>query len=115
MKSFEPKKIYIAGPMSKGDRVKNLAQGLVVYRELILAGHAPFCPMLSFFAGPFVDAGHGDWLAADLPWLRSADAVVRLPGESVGAEIEVAEARKIGIPVHFGLDACLLAIGRREQ
>jgi len=35
----------------------------------------------------------------DLPWLGAADAVLRLPGESLGAEIEVAEARQLGIPV----------------
>ena len=38
-------------------------------------------------------------MAIELPWVAVADALLRLPGESVGADIEVGEARRLGIPV----------------
>jgi ABC-type sugar transport system substrate-binding protein len=34
-----------------------------------------------------------------------ADLVVRLPGESKGADAEVAEARRRGIPVVYGVES----------
>ena len=35
----------------------------------------------------------------ELPWVAVADALLRLPGESLGADLEVARAEAIGIPV----------------
>ena len=35
----------------------------------------------------------------ELPWVSVADAVLRLPGESLGADLEVARAEEAGIPV----------------
>ena len=98
------KKVYIAGPMSGGDRIANLHQGLIAYRELIRRGYAPMCPMLSFFVADVMPQDHSTWLATDLPWVASADAILRLPGESLGAEQEVACAACHGIPIYRSLD-----------
>jgi hypothetical protein len=98
------KKVYIAGPMSGGDRLANLQHGLIAYRELIRRGYAPMCPMLSFFVNDVMPQDHATWLATDLPWVASADAILRLPGESLGAEQEVACAVCHGIPVFRSLD-----------
>jgi hypothetical protein len=86
---------------------------------------------LARLEGPIFRAGHvpmiGEWVA--LPVLRSAgaggvtdplaeqvmyptaqrllqhcDAVLRLPGESTGADQDVAIARERGIPVYTGLE-----------
>lgn len=96
------KRIYIAGPMTKGDRIDNLADALKAFRSLLKAGYAPFCPQMTFFIEPFVDgASHEDWLSIDLPWVAVADAVLRLPGESKGADMEVAKAMELGIPVFY--------------
>lgn len=45
------------------------------------------------------DTTHADWMGADLPWVRVAGAILRLPGESTGADLEVAEATAHAIPV----------------
>lgn len=93
-------RVYIAGPMSKGDTVDNLSAALKAMRELVRLGYAPLCPQLSFFAEPFMrEFTHGDWLGIDLPWVAVADVVLRLPGESVGADMEVAKARQASIPI----------------
>ena len=42
------------------------------------------------------------WMPDFLLWLASCDELVRLPGESAGADREVSEARRLGIPVVFG-------------
>lgn len=109
------KKIYIAGPMSLGDRVANLAQALAAFRALMLAGFAPFCPQLTFLVEAFVPATHQDWLAADLPWVACSDAVLRLPGTSLGADKEVAFAEARGIPVFESLEALTHHFGVRDH
>lgn len=108
-------KVYIAGPISKGDLASNIQRASDAFESLALAGLAPFCPHWSCFSGAvqvseggsvYAIAGaqpnkleHSDWLAVDLAWVRCADAVLRLPGESVGADREVSEAEAHGIPV----------------
>lgn len=98
-------RVYLAGPMSRGDAVDNLAAALKAFRFLIADGYAPLCPQLSYFAEPFMrDFTHEDWLGIDLPWVSVADAVLRLPGESDGADMETAVAEMKGIPVFHSID-----------
>lgn len=47
---------------------------------------------------------HADWLKIDFEYIYRCDALLRLPGESVGADAEVAEAMRIGIPVFGSID-----------
>lgn len=108
------KRVYIAGPISKGDLAHNINQATAAFLALARAGLAPWCPHWSAFSGGVGRVGytvvgiaganpndlrHADWLAVDLPWVAAADAVLRLPGESTGADREVELARLMGIPV----------------
>lgn len=47
---------------------------------------------------------HADWLRVDFEYVRRCDALLRLPGESVGADAEVSEALRIGVPVFYSID-----------
>lgn len=47
---------------------------------------------------------HADWLKIDFEYIYRCDAMLRLPGESVGAEAEVSEALRIGVPVFHSID-----------
>lgn len=47
---------------------------------------------------------HADWLKVDFEFIRRCDAVLRLPGESVGADAEIAEAKRLGIPVFVSVE-----------
>jgi hypothetical protein len=72
----------------------------------MLKGFAPFNPMRSMVL-PFAwqpDMPHNLWIECDLPWVDVADAVLRLPGYSVGADAELKYAMEKGIPVFFGID-----------
>lgn len=121
------KRIYIAGPIRKGSIVENVGQADDAMLAIMAAGHAPFNPMLSCFAGAsaahlkdgtqfiphplahgaFRDMGAEPWLLMDLAWVEVSDAVLRLPGESSGADGEVAHATAKGIPVFHDLDECI--------
>lgn len=94
-------RVYIAGPMSQGDRVANLNAALVAYRELLRLGYAPLCPQLSFFVDGLFGFSWAEWLGSDLPWVAASNMVLRLPGESRGADHETRLAGLLGIPI-FG-------------
>lgn len=94
------KRVYIAGPIRGGDRLHNLNQALVAYRALMARGHAPMCPHLNMLAAyGFNGQTDADWLAVDLCWVEVCEVVLRLPGESAGADAETALANRLGIPV----------------
>lgn len=98
------KRIFISGPITNGDRVQNFAEALKAYRTLAERGFAPLCPQLSMliaFILPGID--YEGWMEVDQAWLDVADAVLRLPGESPGADREVTEANRRGVPVYHNL------------
>ncbi len=104
-------KVYVAGPLSRGNRVRNVAQGMEAYVTLLEKGYAPFLPHFSALMEWMVTGmEHSDWLEADLPWVRCSDALLRLPGESVGADMEEAHAKAHGIPIFYNLGRLLEAI-----
>lgn len=99
-----PKRVYIAGPYT-GDEAANVRAAIEAAEFVRNAGHVPFVPHLMHFWGLQHPRPYGDWLAQCLVWLACCEAVLRLPGHSAGADVEVATAAKLGIPVfHAPLD-----------
>jgi hypothetical protein len=107
--------VYVAGPISKGDIVENCRQAHDAGMALIRAGLSVIVPHGNCFWGNVTLAnadafvpevqpgglGHAAWVGMDLEIVRRCDAVLRLPGDSVGADLEVAEAAAMLMPV-FG-------------
>lgn len=94
-------KAYLSGPITLGDRSENLCRFLQAHRILLDRGFAPLNPGLSMLIPWAWDVPHKAWLEADLPWVEVADLVIRMPGLSTGADMEVGHAKKHGIPVLF--------------
>lgn len=101
------KRIYIAGPISKGDRAHNLKQATDAARTLIDLGFAPLCPHLTMHLEWAFEVDHPTWIEVDLAWLSQADAALRLPGESLGADAEESFALESGIPVFTTIEELL--------
>jgi len=100
-------RVYISGPLEGGDQRQNIRRALLAMESILLSGHEPFCPHLSWFAELFMlhQVPRTAWMRLDLAWLSQADVVVRIPGESPGADVEVARAGELGIPVVVGVKA----------
>jgi hypothetical protein len=100
-------RVYIAGPISKGDLKSNLDMARQAGFALMKAGYAPLVPHLTCYMGGDnpealpADTKHEDWLGIDLPWVAVCDAILRLPGESKGADAEVKCAEDNNIPVVY--------------
>jgi hypothetical protein len=94
------KKIYVAGPYSKGDAEENVRNAIDVANQLADMGYAPFVPHLSHFWHMRRPRPYEFWLELDNAFLPHCDALLRLPGESNGSDAEVRLAESLGIPVH---------------
>lgn len=94
-------KIYIAGPItSSGNLSSNVRNGMSVGTEVYAIGGVPFIPHLSELVNLSSDKmTWDDWIDYDKEWIRSCDALFRLPGKSKGAAREVRLMRKLGRPV----------------
>lgn len=112
-------RIYIAGPITNGDLEHNVRQATEAFVTLAKAGFSPWCPHWSVYSGPDWPAmpsilgcgiSHAEWLTVDLAWITVADAVLRLPGKSTGADFEVAHAVKHGVPVYYDINDILQRI-----
>jgi|GEM_PF-1130927 len=91
--------IYIAGPYTKGDTARNIRVMLDAAQWVVDIGAHPFVPLLSHFWEMVHPNPYEVWMRWCLSWVRRCDAVLRLPGESSGADREVALAEELGIPV----------------
>jgi hypothetical protein len=70
-------------------------------------GFVPFVPHLSalwdIVDGESSPITYDDWLKYDFAWIDCCDALLRMPGESRGADMEVEYARSKGIPVSYSI------------
>ena len=94
--------VYISSPYSIGDKIKNIHRQINVAHKLMDNGLVPLAPLPgSHVLNEMRWRPYEDWMAVDLEHVASCDAVLRLKGESSGADREVAFAESLGIPVFF--------------
>jgi len=97
---YERVYVYIAGPYSVGDLGENTHNAIHLMLQLVDMGMYPFCPHASAVVANIVSPrGYKTWMPYDLGWLAKCDVLLRLPGESPGADVEVYEAGRLRIPV----------------
>lgn len=97
-------RVYIASPYTLGDVAANVSSSIEMWHKLADKGYAPFSPLLSHYLHLHRQRPYTEWLEHDMIWLRQCDAVLRMPGESKGADAEVAEAIARDIPVVYTLE-----------
>lgn len=97
-------RIYIAAPYTKGDVAKNVRRAIEAAEAVVRKGHTPYIPHLSHFWHLVAPHPVDFWYAYDLEWLAVCDAVLRLDGESVGADREIEVAEYLGLPVYRALE-----------
>ena len=81
-------KIYISGPYSN-HMVEGTRNAICAAEGVRKLGHLPFVPHLSLLWDLVCPSPYDEWIKYDLEWLAECDAILRLPGDSPGADIEV--------------------------
>jgi hypothetical protein len=121
-------RVYCAGPIRRGDLCENIRHADEAFYRLAKTGmFAPMVPHWTCYAGSaalrkvgdaylsdvtavacsdghYRDIKGDDFIEMDLAWVRVCEAVLRLPGESVGADMEVRCAKTNGIPVFYSVE-----------
>lgn len=100
-------KVYVAGPYTSGDPAVNTRTAMLAGIALIEAGHYPFIPHLFHFLHFLSPQEYHVWTDQDFAWLPDCHALIRLPGESSGADAEVKVAEQLNIPVYHSVDEFL--------
>jgi hypothetical protein len=91
--------VYIASPYTLGDVAVNVRESLLMADKLVELGYAPYPPLYSHFWHFLSPKPYETWVELDNEWVLRCDVLLRLPGESSGADAEVALAKEHGIPV----------------
>jgi len=67
--------------------------------RLMSLGYCPVASLLSHFQHLCFPRPYEDWMRVDLEMICRCDVLLRLEGESPGADREVAHSLSLGIPV----------------
>jgi hypothetical protein len=104
-------RVFISGPMAIGHRGTNLRSAIAAADRLIEIGCTPHVPHLSWFWDDLSPHPYEEWMQLDFEWIAVCDALLRLPGESTGADRECAFAREEGLPVFEDIDSLAECFG----
>ena len=93
--------IYIAGPITIGDPGKHVNKAVNIANKLIKAGHSVYLPHTTQLWHMISPKPWAFWIRNDLAILARCDCVLRLPGKSKGADIEVQAAERLKLGVYY--------------
>lgn len=96
-------RIYIAGPYTKGDVILNIRNAIEAGEEVLKKGHVPHIPHLTAYWHMVFPHDVKFWYEYDFHWLRCCEALLRISGESEGADAEVRLAKDLLMPVYYDL------------
>lgn len=99
--SLEPNSIlyvFVAGPYMKEYAPHNARDAMEAGTKLIRAGLVPYVPHLTMLWDTAFPMSYDEWCSYHLSWIERCDLLLRLPGDSPGADKEVAYAKRFGIP-----------------
>ena len=98
------KTVYIACPYTKGDVAVNVRNAILMAEKVREAEFLPFVPILTHFWHFMSPHPYEYWTRMDLEWLEVCDCILRIPGESSGADNEVKYMEILGKPVYYSLE-----------
>ncbi len=100
------KVVYVAGPFS-GNTIANIHAACITGDALLHVGLTPIVPH-SFQTWDLVSPkSYEEWMHICLDLVSVAHMVLRMPGESAGADREVAHAQSLKIPVYQFVEDCV--------
>ena len=97
--------VYVAGPYTGGDVTLNLRTAVLVGQEIYEnLGVIPFVPHLYNLWHTVQPGPYEQWMELCFAWIARCDALLRIPGESPGADREMEVARELDKPVFTSRD-----------
>jgi hypothetical protein len=115
-KEFEKKQlVYVASPYTNSSRAiqeTNLVIGMNACEEIWKSGRfIPYFTLLThYYNKNHYSHEYEEWMEYCFQILSRCDVLLRLPGESSGADREVEFAKQNNIPIYYTLEDLLGAI-----
>ncbi len=99
-------RVYVAGPYGSDDNQipVNVRAAIDAAEHLLRLGFNPFVPHLYHHWNAVHPHDYETWMSLDLEWLQTCNAVLRIPGDSPGADIETKWAETLDIPVFHSME-----------
>jgi hypothetical protein len=94
--------VYIASPYT-GNELSNTEFQINVAEILRESGFLPYWPLCSHYWEQVFSHDWKYWMDMDYEWIERCDVLLRLGGNSVGADKEVIHAKNFGIPVMYSI------------
>jgi len=96
-------KVYVAGPYTIGDPAINTRTMIFACDKILDEGFIPFCPLLTHLWHIVSPKAYDVWTEYNNAWVVACDCLLRIPGESKGADAEVALALSLDMPVFYNI------------
>lgn len=107
--------VYVASPYTLGGVESNVRASILAGDAIVASGNAiPVLPLLSHLWEMKSPHSYEFWIEYTKWLLVGCDLVLRLPGESDGADGEVKLALDLGMRVFFDMDALLEYLAAKE-
>lgn len=100
-------RVYYAAPYSKPYPIHNMKAAMDMWLKLWQSGYIPTCPHWTGFQDLVTPLSYEQWLEYDLLNLPNHHVILRGEGVSSGADGEVKEGRKIGMPICYSIEELL--------
>lgn len=97
-------KVYIASTYTVGDVAVNVKSQLDVFDNLVSLGFAPYAPLWAHFQQIVHPLLYETWMNLAFEWIKVCDCVLRLDGESNGADREVEFAKEYAMKVFYTIE-----------
>lgn len=98
------KVIYVASQYTVGVAEENVQAQIEAGHKIMDLGHCAILPLLTHYMNAWRNRPWLEWMTCDYELIHRSDALIRLPGPSKGADLEVELAQKLGKPVFFFWD-----------
>jgi hypothetical protein len=100
--------VYVAGPYTKPSPLENVHKAIDAAEILLKHGFMVYVPHLTHYWEMYhYQHPYEWWLEFDKAWIRKCNAMLRLPGESNGSDLEVKYAQDHYMPVFFSIEELL--------
>lgn len=103
--------VYISGPYSNGGTNSNVQAAIHTADRLRELGLVPFIPHLYHLWDLVHPHNYEYWMDLCLDWVPKCQALLRLPGDSTGADRECALAVHSGVPVFSTIPEIIKSMG----
>ena len=104
---MKKKHVYIASPYTLGNKLRNTHRQIYVADVLANHNFIPFWPLSSHYWDELHPHNYEFWMEQDYAWIEKCDCLLRLEGESKGADLEVAHAEECGVLVFYSINDLL--------